>query len=100
MGLFERRRDMRRILQVVDAGSIVAAAKAAGITQPALSRIVGRFERELGMPMFKRQPTGMALTEFGEIVAEELRRLVREMGAAEARIVRSCDIIRNGRRDP
>ena len=91
---------MRRILQVVDAGSIAAAAKAAGMTQPALSRIVSRFERELGMPVFERQPTGMVLTKFGEIVAEELRRLVREMDAAEARIVRSSDIVRNGRKDP
>lgn len=99
MGLFERRRDMRRILQIVDAGSVVAAAKAAGMTQPALSRIVSRFERELGMPMFERRPTGMALTEFGEIVAEEIRRLVREMDAAEARVVRSRDSVRNGRGD-
>ena len=91
---------MRRILQVVDAGSIVAATKVAGMTQPALSRIVSRFERELEVPVFERRPTGMALTEFGEIVAEELRRLVREMDAAEARVIRSCDIIRNGRRDP
>ena len=100
MGLFERSRDMRLILKVADSGSVVAAAEAAGITQPALSRVIHRFERELGMPIFERQRTGMALTEIGEIVAEEIRCLVREMDASEARIVRSRDIVRNGRRDP
>ncbi|MFT8371495.1 MAG: LysR family transcriptional regulator [Acetobacter sp.] len=49
-------------LHVCDAGSISAAAKGLAVTQPALSRQIGKFETILGFQLFERMHTGMQLT--------------------------------------
>ena len=64
------------------------AAKALGISQPALTRSLKQLETDLGVSLFDRQ--GVAPTEFGEIVlrhgeraATELRELMREITLAK-----------------
>lgn len=52
-------------VQVAEAGSVSAAAKASGISQPTLSRHVAQLEEELGMPLFVRHVRGVELTEGG-----------------------------------
>jgi DNA-binding transcriptional LysR family regulator len=64
------------------------AAKALGVSQPALTRSLKQLETELGVSLFDRQ--GVAPTEFGEIVlrygeraSTELRELMREITLAK-----------------
>lgn len=51
---------------IIDKGSFAAAARHAGVSQPALSKAMKVLERELGVPLFKmsgrcKRPTGNAL---------------------------------------
>lgn len=52
--------------------NISAAAKALGITQPALSRQLKRLEESLGIALFVRRQRGIALTEEGARLAEAI----------------------------
>jgi DNA-binding transcriptional LysR family regulator len=70
--------DLRRMLPssnalfVFDAaarnGSFTAAAAELNVTQPAVSRMLGRFEDYLGVRLFDRSAGGATLTEEGELL--------------------------------
>ena len=49
-------------------GSFTAAAAELNVTQPAVSRMVGRFEQYLGVRLFDRSNGGAVLTEEGELL--------------------------------
>lgn len=70
-------------LAVLDHGSLHAAARQRGQTQPALSRSLRRLEAHLDAPLFERSAAGMRPTAFGRRFAEHARRLAHE--AAQAR---------------
>lgn len=73
---------VRAFLATVEEGSLSAAARALGQTQPTLSRQVAALERDLGVTLFERGPRAMALTDAGI----ELLDHVRAMGEAAARL--------------
>ncbi len=58
-------------------GSILHAAQAANLTQPAASKLLGELEHALGIPLFERLPRGVVPTRYGEV-------LIRRAGAALA----------------
>ncbi|NBH07730.1 LysR family transcriptional regulator [Amycolatopsis sp. SID8362] len=63
--------DPKRLLifrAIARAGSISAAAREFGWTQPALSQHLGALEREAGTPLVLRGPHGVTLTEAGHIL--------------------------------
>jgi LysR family transcriptional regulator of abg operon len=68
-----------------EAGSLSAAARAAGVTQPALTKQLARLERQLGVPLFERSIRGIAATEYGQALLPRAR-IVRAqlLQAAEA----------------
>ena len=82
---FERRSDLVRLLAVAvaDAARIVTAADRLAMTQPALSRIVARLEREFGGSLFERVPAGVRLTRLGTLVVGHARRILRKIGDGE-----------------
>ena len=49
-------------VQVATSGSLVKAVEVLGVTQPAVSVAIGDLEKILGVPLFRRRPTGMELT--------------------------------------
>jgi DNA-binding transcriptional LysR family regulator len=53
----------RSFLSVLREGSLSAAARSLGLTQPTLGRHVAELERSLGTPLFARSPSGLAPTE-------------------------------------
>lgn len=73
---------MRAFLATVEAGSLSAAARALGLTQPTLSRQIAALEDDLGLLLFERIGRRMALTEAGHRLAEH----ARTMGGAADRI--------------
>ena len=81
--MFERRSDLVRLLAVADAERIVTAADQLDMTQPALSRIVARLEREFGARLFERVPTGVRPTRLGSLVVDHARRIVRDIEDGE-----------------
>lgn len=68
-------------LAVLDHGSLAAAARATGISQPTLGRHVDEFEQELGVTLFERGRGGMMATETALAVAEQARAM-RDASAA------------------
>lgn len=67
---------LRSFLETAEAGGITAAAKRLFVTQPALSRRLQQLEAELGVRLFERRATGVALTAEGRLVAREGRAIV------------------------
>lgn len=61
-------RQLRYFSEIAEAGSFTAAAARLHIAQPALSRQIAALERDLGVELFTRQPSGVALTEAGFIL--------------------------------
>jgi DNA-binding transcriptional LysR family regulator len=57
---------IRTFLAVAEQGSVSAAARALGATQPTLSRHIRELERQTQLSLFERSPQGLTLTEQGE----------------------------------
>jgi len=65
-------------LAVADSGSLHAAARASGQSQPALSKSLNRLERDLGAPLLTRSVKGVRLTACGERFRAHARLVVVE----------------------
>lgn len=74
----------RAFLATAEAGSLSAAARALGITQPTLGRQVAALEREMRVVLFERVGRGLSLTPGGEALRDHLRGMA-EAGARFAR---------------
>lgn len=59
-------RTIRYFLQLCKDLNFTVAASKLYITQQALSKAIGILEKELGVQLFSRQPSGVVLTEYGE----------------------------------
>ncbi|HET7166131.1 MAG TPA: LysR family transcriptional regulator [Pseudolabrys sp.] len=71
--------DLRRVrsfVTVAEQGSVSKAALRLHITQPALSRQIQDFQRELGLKLFERVGRGIVLTSEGEQLLTECRALL------------------------
>ena len=88
---------LRDFLAVAERGSLRAAARQLGHTQPAISRSIQELERELGSSLFERRSTGVQLTAMGKVflrrastVQNELQRAREELdqmrGAVHGRL--------------
>ncbi|UJW86973.1 LysR family transcriptional regulator [Devosia sp. SL43] len=73
---------IRAFLATVETGSLSAAARSLGLTQPTLSRQVAALERDLGVMLFERLGRALVLTSAGA----ELAGSVRDMGEAARRV--------------
>lgn len=78
--------DVRRLLifrSVAHAGSIGAAARSLGWTQPAVSQHMLALEREVGHPLLVRGPRGVTLTEAGRLLVDRADTISAAVSAAE-----------------
>jgi LysR family transcriptional regulator, cys regulon transcriptional activator len=64
---------LRVFLQIVDSGSMSAAARAVHLTQPALSRTLRLLEDEVGVPLFERRGRTLVLTAGGRALVPRAR---------------------------
>ncbi|WP_338448290.1 LysR substrate-binding domain-containing protein [Niallia oryzisoli] len=69
------------------------AAAELNISQPALSKTIGRLEDELGAPLFHRQGKQIYLNEFGKAFLERVKRIFLELneGALQVQDMNSPD---------
>lgn len=58
---------LQMVLAIADKGSLRAAARELGITQPSLTHSLGELERELGATLFERRARGMVPTPVGQV---------------------------------
>lgn len=73
---------LQSFVRVARAGSLSAAARAHGISQPTLGRHIRALEAAVGQPLLTRTATGQALTATGATLLEH----ARAMEAAAARV--------------
>lgn len=80
------------LLAVESAGSIRAASKILGKTQPAVTKALRQAEAELGAAIFKRAPSGVVVTEDGKpvlrrarLIQSELRKMQEEVDQRRGR---------------
>jgi DNA-binding transcriptional LysR family regulator len=67
---------LRTLLAVVDLRSFTKAARALGVTQPAVSAQIKRLQSLLGLELFDKSAPGVSVTETGKRVVGEARRLL------------------------
>src|ERR1044071_1869399 len=72
-------RHLRAICTIADAGSLTRAAMRLGISQPALTGLLQRFERSLGGQLFERDRTGVRPTALGERALQRARLVLAEI---------------------
>lgn len=72
-------RQLRSFMQIVELGSITAAAERLQIAQPALSRQVQALEDELGVHLLRRHGRGVVATEEGRILAERAHQVLNDL---------------------
>ena len=69
---------LRAALTVAEKGSLRGAARALGMSQPALTHNIGELERELGAALFERRSHGMTPTPVGELLLRRAKIIVNE----------------------
>ena len=74
---------LRYALEISRTGSISKAAENLSVAQPNLSRAVKELESALGISIFERTRTGMAVTPEGEQLLSAGERILREVGELE-----------------
>lgn len=77
---------LRDVLAVAERGSLRAAARHLGVAQPALTRSIQELERELGVPLFERQATGVAVTPMGQLFVRRASAVRSELQRAREEI--------------
>ena len=76
-------------LAVAEEQNLHRAAERLNIAQSALSRRISDLERELGdTVLFERQARGVAITEAGRLLAEDVRRILLDIEEAGRRVQR------------
>jgi DNA-binding transcriptional LysR family regulator len=74
------------LLAITEHGSLSAAARARGLTQPSISRQIQDLERQLDTVLVERTSQGARLTPAGEILAEGARELLTGLAALPERV--------------
>lgn len=94
-----RLRHIQVLVTVSESGSLRAAARKMGLSQPALSKAIRQMEADFRVPMLTRTPRGVVLTEYGRAaltrarnIDAELRRMQEEVGQLAGRMRGSVSI--------
>ncbi len=77
---------LRALVASVQEGSLRAAARRMGLSQPALTKMVRELEQELGASLLVRSTRGVLLTAQGQVLFEHALNVTRELGLAVDRI--------------
>ena len=73
----------RSFIAVAEAGSLSAAARKLGLTQPTVSRHIDLLEASVGATLFLRAPQGMTLSDLGGQMLPEARTMAASAAALE-----------------
>ena len=78
--------DLKIALAIARLGSLSAAARALGTTQPTVSRRLAGFERKTGVKLFERGKDGLTPTQLGAALTDGLDLMDEGALAVERRI--------------
>lgn len=77
---------LEQLITFKEQGTLSKAAEVLLISQPALTRSMQKLEEELNIPLFERQKNKLMLTETGEFVVEEARKLLTHVDSFQNKI--------------
>ncbi len=89
-------RMLRYFVAVAEEGSLTGAAARLFVSQPALTKRIRRLEEDLGVRLFTRSRTGMALTEAGRELAARVPTLLDAWDEAVRATGRAARVLRLG----
>jgi DNA-binding transcriptional LysR family regulator len=78
--------DLRYILAVANHGSLARAARSLGVNHTTVLRRVDTFEKQLGLRLFERLPTGYVLTAGGEELVAAARNIDESVTTLQRRL--------------
>ena len=70
---------LRDLVAIADASSVRGAARAQGMTQPAITRSLRDLEKELGVPLLERHGKGVSLTVYGQSFLVRARSVLQDI---------------------
>ena len=79
-------RHLEYFIAIAEKGSVSKAAEALYVSQPSLSRVLKTMETEMGVPLFRRTPKGVSLTEQGEKLYGTAKSAIGLLNTAEQSI--------------
>lgn len=79
-------RQLTLLLHLDERRSILRAAEAAHMTQPAASKLLAEMEETLGVPLFLRHARGVEPTACGEVLVRHARNALLELRHAQSEI--------------
>ena len=82
---------VKSFVAVLDAGSLMGAARQLGARQPTLSRHVAELEAQLGSPLFERTARGVTPTAAGLAIADAARQMQHSAEQLGRGLARSRD---------
>lgn len=77
---------LQTLIAAVEEGSLRAAARRLGVSQPAVTKAVRELERSVGAPVLERSTVGVFPTAQGKVLIEHARRALRELDDARSSI--------------
>ena len=86
-------RHLLLLLHLYEQRSVLRAAEAANMTQPAASKLLAEMESLLGVPLFERHARGVEPTWYGQVLIRRARSALSEIGRAHDEIA----ALRSGR---
>jgi LysR family transcriptional regulator, regulator for bpeEF and oprC len=73
-------------VRVIETGSFSAVAKELGTLQPRVSKQIAALEAQLGVRLLRRSTRKLSMTQEGERLYAEARRIVQEVGELESQL--------------
>ena len=86
-------RHLALLLHLYEQGSVLRAAEATHMTQPAASKLLAEMESLLGVTLFERHARGVEPTWYGQVLVRRARSALSEIGRAQDEIA----ALRSGR---
>jgi LysR family transcriptional activator of glutamate synthase operon len=83
--------DLKAFLAVAEAEHVTAAAGRLRLSQPAVTRAIGRLEEQFGVRLFDRPGHRVRLNAFGRVLAGHADRIIAQLDAADAEIAALLD---------
>jgi len=77
---------LRYFSETAQSGSIRLAADRLHVTPSAVSRRIAQLEHRLGAVLFERRASGVALTPAGQVLADEMAAVYRNLARVQARL--------------
>jgi LysR family transcriptional regulator, regulator of abg operon len=74
---------LQTLVAIAEHGTLMAAADALNVSQPAVTKSIKELEARLGVQLLERSGAGVRLTRYGEMLLRRARAVVAEIASAE-----------------